>query len=123
MLMSDVLDQKINELMQLDKKELAQRLALLELKLESIDPMTKFIIDNLFKPWRLVTRSNQPILGVLLNASFEPTEFILWREEDVKDYSKKEITHEKKYTKIKPGYLISMDVIEYKEKKEWTDEY
>jgi len=120
---SNVFDEKVNELLKLDPRELANRLATVELQLEAIDPMTKFIIQNLYKPWRFVLRNNQPMVGILLNASFEPAEFIIWREEDIRDYSKKKIKHEKKYTKVKPGYLTYMDVIEYEEEKEWIEKY
>lgn len=119
--MSDVLDSKIEEILKQDPREIATRLATLELQLDSIDPMTRFVITNIFKPWRFIMRNNQPVLGILLNVSFEPTEFIIWREEDVKDYMKKKVKHEKKYTKLKPGYITFMDTIEFEEERDWTD--
>jgi len=121
--MSNEFDQRVEELLRKEPRELALELAKLQLSLDAIDPVTKYIVNHMFLPWRFVLRDRTWMIGVLLHATFEPAEFIIYREADEKDYRKRKITHEKKYTKIKPGYLTYMECILEEQEKEWTEEY
>ena len=73
------------------------------------------------QPWRFILRNYQPVLGVLVKVFFEPKEFVVWREEDIKNYTKKEVKRERKFTHLKPGSIVSMEIIEESENVEWYD--
>lgn len=119
--MSNVFEQQVNELLQKDPKELATELAILKNSLEAVDSSTQWIIKNIMKPWRFILRNYRPVVGLLIKVFFEPKEFIIWREEDIKDYAKKEVKREQKFTHLKPGSVVSMEIIEHEEQVEWYD--
>ena len=115
--MSD-LDEKIKELMNLDKEELAKRLAILQMQLEGIDTTTRFILNGMYKPVRLMKRDYRPIFGVLVGAIMEPVEFVVYRETADKEWNTNIVTHEKKYSRVKASSLIMWDIIE----EQWKEE-
>ena len=119
--MSEVFESRVQELLQKDPRELATELAVLKFQLEALDSTTQWIIQNITKPWRFILRNYQPVLGVLVKVFFEPKEFVVWREEDIKNYTKKEVKRERKFTHLKPGSIVSMEIIEESENVEWYD--
>lgn len=113
--MSSSFEEKVKKYMQLDKEELAKRLADLELRLECIDNTTKWFIDNIGKLFRFMKRNYLPELGILVGVTFEPVEFVFWQQKVEYDHQDKKQYLEDKYVRIRPGSIAMMEVIENRE--------
>ena len=109
--MSNVVDEIVEKVNKMSEEEAKERLIKLEIALQSIDPITRSIIETMFEPYRFILRNYRPVFGVLLGVRFEPTEFLIAREEDIENYQKKTVTHEVKWTTIKNGSVVHFEAI------------
>jgi len=115
--MSADFDEIMKRIQQMEEKEVRERLAKYEIALMQVDPITKSIIDTMFQPYRFILRNFRPIFGVLLAVRFEPSEFLVAREEDIENYTKKTVTHEVKWTTIKASSVVHFEAIHSSEER------
>jgi len=102
---------RFEELMKLDKEELALRLAAIEANLEAIDPHTKYLIMNINNLIRVTTRKWMPMLGILYGVEFEPKTLIIWRETKQNPYGTDKVIEERKLLRIPFGSIVSYEII------------
>ena len=105
------MNKRVQELMQLEKEELAKRVAFYVLALERIPPHIKTLIENMFGVFRGYYRDRTTIEGILLGADLEVKEFLIYRITDAKDYQTGKINHEEALKWIRTGSLMDWDII------------
>ncbi|MHC1600486.1 MAG: hypothetical protein ACXQS5_06690 [Candidatus Methanospirareceae archaeon] len=110
--MSELFQKKMEELMKLEKEQLAERLAYFETIWEHIDSETKWWLQKIYSFVRGIRRDYQPIFGVLVGLKFEVAEMDIWVETKYRDYTENVDVQERKVVRIKPSSLIQIDFVE-----------
>jgi len=111
----DLIEAKAQELMKLEKEELARRLATVEILLDQINSDAKQWIFNIFKPFRGLKRDFTPLFGILVGLDLEIKAFHLWVDEKIKKYDTGEVVHEQKHVIVEAKNLIITEAIEWQE--------
>jgi len=113
---------KFEQFIKLDKKELAIELAYLKAALEKVDDYTRYIIENMFMPCRIVLRNYQGRYGILMGAHFMPEEYIILEDVEFKEYIKNVLVHERKTTRIHRSAALMFEIIHFSEEKPAPEE-
>jgi len=109
------IDARVQELLKLDKEELARRLATLETMVKRLGPEVNYFLRNLMMPVRAIRRDFRPIFGILMGVRFDIAEFEILVDATERDYMSGTKTRELKTVRIKPSSLVSWEIIHERE--------
>ena len=105
------LREKYQKYLQLDKEELAKRLAYLEWRIERTSPELLTIINGIGEWFRGIRRDYLPVEGILLRARLVPDEFEIWAETETRQWGTDVVIHEQKIVKVPAKSLLYYEVI------------
>ena len=74
------------QLMQLSKEELVEKLAVYEFVIPRLGPLVRWFIDNFYRPIHVRFRIGRETIGLLVGALLVPEQIILLAEEKVTKY-------------------------------------
>ena len=98
-------------LMQLEKEELADRLAFYEYVIPKLGPFVQWCINNFYRPVIAHWRMGRQAVGLLVGAVLVPEQLILLADEEIRDYTRKKIKYERRLVTVPVKELSYYDVV------------
>lgn len=99
------------QLSQLSKEELVDRLALYEWAIPKLGPWVRWGINNMFQLVMARWRMGREAVGYLVGMDLQPESLILLTDEEQRDYMRKKVVHEQHLVYAKVKELSYFDVI------------
>jgi len=114
---------KYEQFLKWRKEDLALELAYLKAALERVDDMTRYLIENMFMPFRIVLRNYTNQDGLLMGVRFEPAQIELLQDVTFKEYAERQIVHERRVARFDKSSMFAFMVIRERETRPFEEEY
>lgn len=110
--LEDIEEEGILNILKARNKEALERIALRYIKLwRMIDPITRYYIERLNKPFMLMRRDYRPVTGFLTSVEFQPVSYtVVVEDKDYDSISGKYVMRGKE-VKINAGMVFATEFI------------
>jgi len=82
------------QLSQLSKEELIDKLAMYEFVLPKLGPFVQWAMDHMYDIVLAKWRMGRQVIGYLVGVELVPERLVILADEEIRDYTKKKIIHE-----------------------------